>query len=617
MVRRITNNMIQKQVTRNLQTNLKRLSQLQMQLSTTKQFSSPSDNPIDYAQALNLREILTGEQRYVRNIQRGTDLLNLNDTYLSSLNDVIQRARELALSGNTDSLDDDSRRALAAEAGELFSQALELANSSSGSIYLYAGNKTDRVPFEVAGSGGDSYVRYVGDQGKRSFEVGRNITMPMLLDGVEAFFGETGELTGATRVGDSAGILNVELATAAPAVTSGNFSINGVSIDVDVTVDTLEDLRDRINNADADVIASIDDLGRLKLKSLRSIDPVLEDGTSNILQSLGMYRQVAGESIAAPGTIVPTTFLLGLGIVPQGFRITVGEESADIDLTTAVLVSDVLDRINNSGLPVNAYINSDGSGISISATESTDSVKIEDISRIFGIGIGAGIDESTTLASLGVPMPPGTIEITNGTVATQIDLSSATTVGDVLDAINDSSAGVQAVINSAGTGIDVINYTSTNDLTIGDVGASFTSAFLGIQGSDQNDSAADFGVVGEGTIDQVESSNIFKALADLKTALETAGAGDEEFTLALDELEDAFDLTIDNRSTIGARTNRLTLASERFADSEVFLSQLISENEDIDLAKTVTDLTTQETVMEATLNSSSRLLLPTLLDYLA
>ncbi len=588
-----------------------------MQLSTTKQFSSPSDNPIDYAQALNLREILTGEQRYVRNIQRGTDLLNLNDTYLSSLNDVIQRARELALSGNTDSLDDDSRRALAAEAGELFSQALELANSSSGSIYLYAGNKTDRVPFEVAGSGGDSYVRYVGDQGKRSFEVGRNITMPMLLDGVEAFFGETGELTGATRVGDSAGILNVELATAAPAVTSGNFSINGVSIDVDVTVDTLEDLRDRINNADADVIASIDDLGRLKLKSLRSIDPVLEDGTSNILQSLGMYRQVAGESIAAPGTIVPTTFLLGLGIVPQGFRITVGEESADIDLTTAVLVSDVLDRINNSGLPVNAYINSDGSGISISATESTDSVKIEDISRIFGIGIGAGIDESTTLASLGVPMPPGTIEITNGTVATQIDLSSATTVGDVLDAINDSSAGVQAVINSAGTGIDVINYTSTNDLTIGDVGASFTSAFLGIQGSDQNDSAADFGVVGEGTIDQVESSNIFKALADLKTALETAGAGDEEFTLALDELEDAFDLTIDNRSTIGARTNRLTLASERFADSEVFLSQLISENEDIDLAKTVTDLTTQETVMEATLNSSSRLLLPTLLDYLA
>jgi len=609
--------MIQKQVTRNLQTNLKRLSQLQMQLSTTKQFSSPSDNPIDYAQALNLREILTGEQRYVRNIQRGTDLLNLNDTYLSSLNDVIQRARELALSGNTDSLDDDSRRALAAEAGELFSQALELANSSSGSIYLYAGNKTDRVPFEVGGSGGDSYVRYVGDQGKRSFEVGRNITMPMLLDGVEAFFGDTGELTGSTRVGDSAGVLNVELATAAPAVTSGNFSINGVSIDVDVTVDTLEDLRDRINNADADVMASIDDLGRLKLKSLRSIDPVLEDGTSNILQSLGMYRQVVGESIAAPGTIVPTTFLLGLGIVPQGFRITVGEESADIDLTTAVLVSDVLDRINNSGLPVNAYINSDGSGIAISATESTESVKIEDISRIFGIGIGAGIDESTTLASLGVPMPPGTIEITNGTVATQIDLSSATTVGDVLNAINDSNAGVQAVINSAGTGIDVINYTATNDLTIGDVGASFTSAFLGIQGSDQNDSAADFGVEGEGMIDQVESSNIFKALADLKTALETAGAGDEEFTLALEELETSFDLTIDNRSTIGARTNRLTLASERFADSEVFLSQLISENEDIDLAKTVTDLTTQETVMEATLNSSSRLLLPTLLDYLA
>lgn len=616
MVRRITNNIIQRQVTRNLQTNLKRLSQLQLQLSTTKQFSRPRDNPIDYAQALNLREILTGEQRYVRNIQRGADLLNLNDSNLSSLNDVIQRARELALTGNTDSLDDNARQALAEEAHELFNQALLLANSSSGGIYLYAGNKTERSPFEEGGSGGASFVRYLGDQGKRSFEIGQNITMPVLLNGVEAFLGNTGELTGITRIADSAGLLDAELAAIAPAVTSGNFTINGVSIDVDVTVDTLEDLRNRINASGAEVIASIDDLGRLSLKSMRSIDPVLEDGSSTILQALGLHRRIDGVAIAGAGTIVPTTFLLGLGIAPQGLRITVDGQSADINLTNAVLVSDVLDQINNSGLPIRAFINSSGNGFSISATESVDSLKVEDISRIFGVGIGAGIDESTTLASLGVPMPPGMIEITNGTVVTQVDLSPATTVGDVLDLINGSPAGVQAVINSAGTGLDIINYNMQNALTIGDVGGTFTSAFLGIEGTDQNDSAADFGIAGEGTIDLVESSNIFKALVDLRTALETAGAGDEAFTLAIRELDAAFTLAIDNRATVGARTNRLSLASERYADSEVFLSQLISENEDIDLAKTVTDLTTQETVMQATLNSSARLLLPSLLDFL-
>ena len=82
---RITNNIIARQVTQNLQINLRRLSQLQMQLSSTKRFSKPSENPIGFTQALNLREIITGQRRFARNIERGTSFLNQNDSTLSSV----------------------------------------------------------------------------------------------------------------------------------------------------------------------------------------------------------------------------------------------------------------------------------------------------------------------------------------------------------------------------------------------------------------------------------------------------------------------------------------------------------------------------------------------------
>ena len=109
VVTRITNSIISRQVARNLQLNMRRLSRLQTQLSSTKQFSRPSDNPVDYTQALNLREVLMSERRFVRNIQNAINVLNLNDTTLSAVNDVVQRARELALAGSNDGKDQGCR----------------------------------------------------------------------------------------------------------------------------------------------------------------------------------------------------------------------------------------------------------------------------------------------------------------------------------------------------------------------------------------------------------------------------------------------------------------------------------------------------------------------------
>lgn len=618
VVTRITNSIISRQVTRNLQLNMQRLSRLQMQLSSTKRFDKPSDNPIDYTQALNLREILTGERRFVRNIQNAVNILNLNDTTLSAVNDVIQRARELALAGSSDSLGDAERRALAEEVGELIDRSLELANTRYGATFIYAGNRTDRIPFvKVESETSSVSVRYQGDSGERHYEVSQQVTVPVFLTGIQAFFGERGTLTATQAVGDPTAALDTQLAGVVPAATSGTFSINGVDIAVDLATDSLEDLRDRINaTLGADVIASID-RGKLEILSLRADDARLEDGTSNILQALGMHRRLAGDALGAPGSVTGATTLAALGITPGNLRLTVGEETVDVDLSAAVTVDDVLTTLNGLGLPINAFINADQSGITISATQSTDVLSIEDVSRVFGSAIGGpGITSATRLAAdLGIAVPLGSIEIINNSLGFEVDLSSAATVGDVLELINNAGAGVQAVINEAGTGIDVIATPGTAQLQIAEVGAGTTAAALGILGSDLENTAADLGLQGESTLDQVASANIFKALIDLRDAL-LQGDDPQAVSGMLDELDTAFTLNNDNRATVGARTNRLDLALSRYEDSDLYLSQLISENEDIDLAKTVTDLQMQETVVQATLNSASRLLLPSLLDFL-
>jgi flagellar hook-associated protein 2 len=70
--------------------------------------------------------------------------------------------------------------------------------------------------------------------------------------------------------------------------------------------------------------------------------------------------------------------------------------------------------------------------------------------------------------------------ITNGAKSATVDLSSAVTVEDMLNAINNAEVGVRASINSAGTGIDILNVTSGTELRISDATGT-TASDLGVR----------------------------------------------------------------------------------------------------------------------------------------
>ena len=71
------------------------------------------------------------------------------------------------------------------------------------------------------------------------------------------------------------------------------------------------------------------------------------------------------------------------------------------------------------------------------------------------------------------------------------------------------------------------------------------------------------------------------------------------------------------QADIGARENYTTMAKNRLSDDNTTYTTLMSNNEDVDIAEATTDLSTAQTVYDASLTVGAKAITKTLLDYLA
>ena len=124
------------------------------------------------------------------------------------------------------------------------------------------------------------------------------------------------------------------------------------------------------------------------------------------------------------------------------------------------------------------------------------------------------------------------------------------------------------------------------------------------------DTSVKYNIPGDAVFNQA-----FTALNNLKNDLAT-GDADNLSNTTLDELDNVLDQTLTVRANFGAKAKRLELAVNRFDEMNVNHKQLLSEVEDVDIAKTIMELKTQENVYRTSLASSARIIQPTLIDFL-
>lgn len=141
----------------------------QKQIATGKTLLSPSDDPLAASRMLELRESLAGLAQFDRNAGMARNRLSHEESALASVNDVLQRVRELALQANNASQNSETRALIATEVREHLDQLVQVANQTDGNgRYLFSGNRHDTAPVSKPGG---TYT-YDGDQGQRTIRIG-------------------------------------------------------------------------------------------------------------------------------------------------------------------------------------------------------------------------------------------------------------------------------------------------------------------------------------------------------------------------------------------------------------------------------------------------------------
>lgn len=138
------------------------LAALQKQIATGKALNRPSDDPIKVANVLGLRSTNEGLKQFEQNISDGLSWMELTDTTMMSMNNVLQRGRELAIKGGSNTLSKTERVYIAEEVQQLTRQLMSLANSQFKGDYMFSGSETNLPPVPIASSKATNLTSYTG-----------------------------------------------------------------------------------------------------------------------------------------------------------------------------------------------------------------------------------------------------------------------------------------------------------------------------------------------------------------------------------------------------------------------------------------------------------------------
>lgn len=606
--------------------------QVQNELSSGKKINSPSDNPGDAAIVQQLQKTLEQRKGYADNLKQAQSQLSEVDSTLGDLSGLLLQAQQIASANVGSDVTPDQRQSAATIIQSIYSQVLSIGNKQFQGAYLFGGDRSTAAPFVVQGSG----VQFVGSTTnlKNTFDEGT--VLPFTVNGSDVFGALSTRIQGATdmspslstntRLRDLSGstLEGVQLGT----IVVGNGTTSAM---VDLSqADTIGDVITKINAAGVgSITASIaPDGNSLRLSGGGSEDITVTDVGGTTAANLGILQTTAagagtpvdGSNVNAKVTRLTTLASLkgGAGIDTSGLIITNGGVTKTIDLSTAVTVEDLLNAVNGSGTGVLAEINAAGTGINI-------------LNPTQGVSMTIAENGGTTATDLGVrsylPTTPLS-ELNNGRgVATvsgadflitrrdgtsfTVDLGTESTIQDVIDAINaaDGGGGITASFATTGNGIVL------TDTSVGAGSPSVVSQNFSTAAADLGLNASASGAVIQGSdVNAVAATGIFSNLMKLRDSL---NSNDQQaITAAAESLQSDYGRVTRVRGQTGAQVQELEARQERLEDQNVATKALLSSLQDTDFTDAISRFQTLQTQLQASLETSSRILNMSLLDYL-
>lgn len=144
---RVTQSMMNENLMRNLNRNLRRLADKNDMMSSTKKIRRPSDDPVGAAMALRLRRQISAIEQYKSNAEDALTWMKNTETALGNTGEIMHRLRDLTIQAANGTMTLEDREKVLHEVQELKEQIFQEANSTSVDRYLFSGYNTDKPPF--------------------------------------------------------------------------------------------------------------------------------------------------------------------------------------------------------------------------------------------------------------------------------------------------------------------------------------------------------------------------------------------------------------------------------------------------------------------------------------
>ena len=141
---RITNKMMTNNMMSNINKNKLSLNTLEQQYSSGKKIQRPSDDPIVTVRALKLRTNLTElKQYYEKNIPDAMSWMNLTESALNTVNEILRQVNKYCGQGSSDTLTAKDRSAIVSNLEQMKQQIYQEGNANYAGRYVFTGFKTD------------------------------------------------------------------------------------------------------------------------------------------------------------------------------------------------------------------------------------------------------------------------------------------------------------------------------------------------------------------------------------------------------------------------------------------------------------------------------------------
>jgi flagellar hook-associated protein 3 FlgL len=302
MTMRLSNQMLARNTLSQLENVSNDLYKTQRRMSSGKEITKPSDDPFGTTRAMSGRRDLEEIKQLQKNVDDASSWQSVTDTALARITDVVQRSRELLISGGNDTNSSVQRESIAKEIDQLIETAKTEANGAYGGRYIFAGTDTGTKPYNVGGT--DAYN---GNAGNVVRTIGPGVSVPVNVRGADFLGGDP-------AVTQPDGLLLTTLRDIATHLRGGtpadNVALRGTDIQaLDRNLDNINSIRATVGATTNRLETATLRLRELEESSTDSLSKVEDADMAKTITDFSLQQAVYQSALKTGANIVQNSLL--------------------------------------------------------------------------------------------------------------------------------------------------------------------------------------------------------------------------------------------------------------------------------------------------------------------